>query len=131
MVDADAQPLGGISGGRPHSEQVGNLLYIHGVEVGDRETVEIDPLRRRRPSHRLVSAPVVIEEPSGEADQLRRAMAAWRRKGSLADTIRITQEEKSIYAMVDGTIDSVAPVELPDGRIASLIARMKSSRQSG
>jgi hypothetical protein len=30
--------------------------------------------------------------------------AARRRKGSLADTIRITQEEKSIYAMVDGTV---------------------------
>jgi hypothetical protein len=30
--------------------------------------------------------------------------AARRRKGSLADTIRITQEEKAIYAMVDGTV---------------------------
>ncbi len=30
--------------------------------------------------------------------------AARRRKGSLADTIRITQEEKSIYVMVDGTM---------------------------
>jgi hypothetical protein len=70
MVDADAQPLGGIGGGRPHSEQAGNLLDIHGVAVADRETVEIDPPVRRRPSHRLVSAAVVIEEPSGVADQL-------------------------------------------------------------
>ena len=30
--------------------------------------------------------------------------AARRRKGSLADTIRITQEEKAIYSMVDGTM---------------------------